>query len=153
MDTFSGTIDQEGKLQINNFLWVQPNLMARAGEEIEIRINHPKKKRSDKQNRWYWGVAIRTIIERLKEQSGETYAPNDIHQYILDKVVGVRFKTKEVMGMTVTYIESKSTSAMSTKEFNMFKFELQVHFARKDIVIPDPNENNYTNDFKSKGVN
>lgn len=150
MDTFIGTIDNQGLIVIKDHHLVKDLLLQDEGKELQIQIKKAVKRRSAAQNRWYWGVAIKTVINCLKETQGEEYAPEDIHQYILSEVVKIRFKTKEVMGKTITYIESKSTSAMSTKEFETFKFELQVFFSRKDIDIPDPIKDSYTNEYEPK---
>ena len=42
------------------------------------------------------------------------------------------------MGEQVIIHKSKTTSQMSTKEFNIFKENLQLYFAEREIVIPDP---------------
>lgn len=151
MDTFIGTVTEQGLLRIKNEELMAPYFLPKKGQELEIKVGKAYKRRSNSQNRWYWGVAIRTVIEHFKEREGKDYHPEDIHAYILDQVVKVRFKTKEVMGKTITYVESKSTSSMNTKEFNIFKFELQVYFAQNyGIDIPDPRENNYLNEFEPK---
>jgi hypothetical protein len=150
MDIFIGTIDEKGNIVLKDHDIVRPLLLQKRGKEIQIQLRDADKRRSAKQNRWYWGVAIRTIREHLRETEGEDYAPEDIHQYIKNNVMKAKFKTKEVLGQTVTYIEAKSTSAMTTKEFETFKFELQVFFARKGIDIPDPVKNSYLNEYGIK---
>lgn len=150
MSVYNGTIDSNGQVVIHHHYRVKGLLLQDEGKDIDITIGKAKKRRSDAQNRWYWGVAIKTVIEELLRLQGEPYEKNDIHHYILNNVVKAKFKTKEVMGTLVTYTETKSTSAMSTKEFSKFVFELQVHFDRKGIIIPDPEKDNYTNDYEPK---
>jgi hypothetical protein len=151
MSEFSGTVDKNGKIIINNFEWVKGLLLQYKDKEIQISIKKANKRRSAKQNRWYWGVAIKTIQEELLRIEGEPYEKEDIHHYILSEVVKTKFRTKEVMGKLITYSETKSTSSMTTKEFETFKFQLQVHFANRGIDIPEPNEDCYTNDYEPKG--
>jgi len=148
MDIFIGTIDQNGQIVIKNHDWVKNLLLKKEGKEIQVQIKDADTRRSAAQNRWYWGVAIKTIQEELIRLEGLDYSKEDIHHYILNNVLKTKFRTKTVMGVLVTYSETRSTSAMSTKEFNNFKFELQVHFDRKGIIIPDPKENNFINDYE-----
>lgn len=150
MSEFIGTVDGNGQIVINNHEWVKGLLLQHKDKEIQIKITKAEKRRSAKQNRWYWGVAIKTVQEELLRLEGEPYEKNDIHHYIIDQIVKTKFRTKEVMGKLVTYSETKSTSTMTTKEFNEFKFKIQVHFAQRGIDIPDPKEDNYTNDYEPK---
>ena len=150
MSTFIGTINKNGEIVIINHYFVKSMLMQYEDKEIEVTIKKAKKRRSDKQNRWYWGVAIKTIQEELLRIEGEPYEKEDIHHYILSEIVKAKFRTKEVMGKVITYAETKSTSAMSTKDFDLFKFKLQVHFANRGIDVPDPNEDCYTNNYEPK---
>ena len=150
MDTFSGTVDKDGQIVINNLERVRGLLSQYEDKEIQINLKKADKRRSSKQNRWYWGVAIKAIQEELLRMEGEPYEKEDIHHYILNHIVKAKFRSKEVMGRVVTYSETKSTSAMTTEEFNLFKFQMQVHFAEKGIDVPDPNEDCYTNDYEPK---
>lgn len=145
-----GTIDKNGQIVVNNHERVKGMLLQHEGKEIQISIKKHCKKRSSKQNKWYWGVAIKTIQEELLRIEGEPYEKEDIHHYILSEIVKAKFRTKEVMGKVITYAETKSTSAMSTKDFDLFKFKLQVHFANRGIDVPDPNEDCYTNNYETK---
>jgi len=151
MSEFSGTVDKNGKIIINNLERVKGLLLQYKDKEIQVSVKKANKRRSAKQNRWYWGVAIKTIQEELLRIEGEPYEKEDIHHYILSEVVKTKFRTKEVMGKLITYSETKSTSSMTTKEFETFKFQLQVHFANRGIDIPEPNEDCYTNDYEPKG--
>ena len=151
MSEFSGTVDKNGRIIINNLERVKGLLLQYKDKEIQVSVKKANKRRSAKQNRWYWGVAIKTIQEELLRIEGEPYEKEDIHHYILSEVVKTKFRTKEVMGKLITYSETKSTSSMTTKEFETFKFQLQVHFANRGIDIPEPNEDCYTNDYEPKG--
>ena len=71
MSTFIGTINKNGEIVIINHHFVKGMLMQYEDKEIEVTIKKAKKRRSDKQNRWYWGVAIKTIQEELLRIEGE----------------------------------------------------------------------------------
>ena len=42
------------------------------------------------------------------------------------------------MNEQIIIMKSKTTSQMSTKEFNVFKENLQLYFGERGIEIPDP---------------
>lgn len=109
--------------------------------EIEMEIGARKNKRSIQQNRWYWGVAIPIIIDGIKEQTGEKYTKEDIHEFILNNVIKPRVVTKEVLGETIIVHKVKRTSDMTTDEFSDFKEKLQKFWAERHIDVPDLNEN------------
>ena len=51
-----------------------------------------------------------------------------------------------ILGTTVIYVDAFSLRKMNTKEFGIFKDQLQEFWALKDIDIPDPNENELLNE-------
>lgn len=120
------------------------------GERVTVKVEKVKRKRSDKQNRWYWGLAIPTIQNGIEEQTGERYDKNTIHAMILNLVGGLKMETKIIMGMNVIEVKQKRTSEMTTEEFCDFYEKLQAHFAEKDIIIPDPEQESFFQDLWKK---
>jgi len=116
-------------------------------DEVQVTITAEKKTRSQKQNRWYWGIAIPTIITGVKEQTGENYTKEEIHKFNLQEVCKVKFRTRTIMGKTVMIFDDISTSKMNTQEFNNFKDELQMYWSQRDIIVPDPNQESFLNQF------
>ena len=116
-------------------------------ESVQVIISAEKKTRSHKQNRWYWGIAIPTIIAGIKEQTGEKHTKEEIHKFNLQEVCKVKFRTRTIMGKTVMIFDDISTSKMNTEEFNDFKDELQMYWAQRDIIVPDPNQDSFLNQF------
>ena len=108
-------------------------------KEITLTISEKKKPRSIAQNSWYWGVAIPAIIERLKEFDGEEYPKEAIHEFILNEIIKVDAKVHRILGRPVITYDNKTTSQMNVSEFGQFKNQLQMFFAERDILIPDPN--------------
>ena len=146
-EKFIGNLNEDLSVTINNAKDCSSLLNKFVGP-IEILIRKISKKRTDKQNRWYWGVCIRTIIEETKRIDGEEYTKDQIHFYILSQVINVKFRTETVMDRTIMIFEIPSTTQMSTYEFMNFKENIQRHFAeRKGIVIPDPTEKTYINEL------
>ena len=50
-----------------------------------------------------------------------------------------------LFGYNVIEVKQKRTSDMSVEEFNEFYKKLQVTFAERDIIIPDPSQENFIN--------
>jgi len=115
--------------------------------EVEITIKGYKKNRSNAQNRWYWGMAIPAIARQIKELTGESYTKEELHKYNLQEVCKVPHTIREILGKTVIIFQDKSTKSMSTQEFNDFKSLLQGYYAERDIIIPDPMQENFLNEI------
>jgi hypothetical protein len=139
MDLFIGKVNKGTHIiQIYDLRFNRKYLDKYVGKDVEIEIRLASKTRSQKQNRWYWGVAIPTIIKWQLEQEGIEYSKDEIHYFILKNIVKPEVQVHPVMGEQVIIHKSKTTSQMNTKEFNDFKENLQLYFAERDIVIPDP---------------
>ena len=139
MDLFIGKVNEETNIiQLYDLRFNKKYLKKYVGKDVEVEIRLTSKTRSQKQNRWYWGVAIPTIIKWQLEQEGIEYTKDEIHYFILKNIVRPEVKVHPVMGEQVIIHKSKTTSQMNTKEFNAFKENLQLYFAERAIEIPDP---------------
>ena len=134
-----GTVNK-GRVMIKNESFFSELISQFEDKDIIISLKEEKKKRSDKQNDWYWGVAIPTIQVDIQNQSGEIYSKDDIHDWNLNKAVKLKTEVKEMFGETIIIYRQKRTSKMNTKEFNNFKEKIQKYWAEMGIYIPDPNE-------------
>ena len=129
---------KDGNIVVGNREIYDHQIESLEGEQVTVKIEKVKRKRSDKQNRWYWGVAVPTVMKGIEKQTGEKYDKETIHAMILNLVGGLKMETKIIMGMNVIEVKQKRTSEMTTEEFVDFHNKLQEHFAEKDIIIPDP---------------
>ena len=114
------------------------------GKEIEIVVDRYREKRSNAQNRWYWGVAVPLVQLQLRD-IGHQFGKEQTHEFIKyevaqkDASVIVEETVIESTGEIIHRI--KSTTELSTFEFSQFKDVLQQWAAEAmDLVIPDPNE-------------
>ena len=130
------------KLTIKNEYFFRDLLSKFEGKEVVISVEDGNKSRSLKQNDWYWGIAIPAVIYQLKNHTGEKYSKDDIHDWNLSKVIGVKPVVKDLFEETIVIYKTKRTSQMSTKEFINFKETIQKYWAEKSIIIPDPSELN-----------
>jgi hypothetical protein len=128
----------DGDIRIIGFDQSRQILSTFNGDRVQIRISKHSPKRSDQQNRWYWGVCIPTIINTIYEQSGEKYTKDDIHDWHLSKVFNLQVETKEMLGVTIMTYKQVRMSKLSTVEFNDKKEIIQAYWAGRMVDIPDP---------------
>lgn len=143
---------QEGDITILNKERVRSLLLKHEGQECEIIIRPHKKKLSAGQMRWYRGIAVNIIIASLKEVDGKVWNSDDIHAYNIAKIMKPKIKTTEILGETIVETSRFSMADMTRAEFEWFKTELQSFWAQRGIDIPDPNEENYINDYDETGI-
>jgi hypothetical protein len=136
---------ENGKLVFYNEQILELQIKSLEGKDVSIKIEKVKRKRSDRQNRWYWGVAIPTIINGIKEQNGETLDKETAHALALNITDGLKLESKMLFGYNVIEVKQKRTSDMTVEEFSEFYQKLQNAFAERDIIIPDPKQDNFIN--------
>ncbi len=121
-------VSREGQIQrIARFL---AGLSADKGWTVEVK--ETRRKRSDPQNRYLWGVCYPAIQKHL-----EGWEPEDIHEYCL----GECFGWERLSGLKRDRVRPlKRSSALSVTEFMDYVEWIQRHMAEKGIYVPDPNE-------------
>ncbi len=97
-----------------------------------VEVKEKKRKRSDPQNRYLWGVCYPAILKHL-----EGWEAEDVHEYCLgecfgwDRLTGLnRDKARPL----------KRSSTLTVVEFMNYVDWIQRHMAEKGIYVPDPNE-------------
>jgi hypothetical protein len=143
---------EEGDITILNKERVRSLFMSKEGQHCEITIRPYKRMMSAAQMRWYRGIAINIIINGLKEADGKIWDKDDIHAYNIAKIMKPKIKTIEVLGETIVETSKFSMADMTKEEFEWFKTELQAFWAERGIDIPDPNEENFLNDYDGTGI-
>lgn len=94
--------------------------------EVELVVRKWKKRRSNEQNRYYWGVIIPILCESLG------YFNEEMHEALKWKFL--RNFGREKLPTV------KSTSSLSTVEFKNYIERIVQWSAEQNIVIPDPNQ-------------
>ncbi len=136
---------EQGQIIFSNREILQLQVQSLEGKDVAVRIQKLVRKRSDRQNRWYWGVAIPTIIRGIEEQNGEVLDKSTAHALALNITDGIKLESKMLFGYNVIEVKQKRTSDMSIEEFHVFYQKLQTAFAERDIIIPDPSQENFIN--------
>jgi hypothetical protein len=102
----------------------------------EVVVSKVKRRRSNQQNAYLWGVVYPTILKRGGEQlSGWT--ADDLHEYFL----GEHFGWETLSGFGRKRMKPiRRSSKLSTLEFADYLAFIQRRCAELGIYIPDPNE-------------
>lgn len=125
----------DGKLRVQNAPRFYEFLKNLAGE-FEMTISKKGRQRTDKQNRWYWGVAVRLIseytgIDPLKVHEILKQDCGFIERVTFSKKNGQEYATKIFA----------STKTLLTTEFNQYKERVQQWAIENcGVIIPDPSE-------------
>lgn len=132
-----------GKLLRNRHL-LEKTITHFEGKNITITIERTRNKRTNPQNKWYWGLAVPMVQHRLSEL-GELMSKESTHNLL--KVAVMKIDPSLIMDEVI--IEStaevlermRSTSELSTTEFMAFKNHVQQWAIETlDIDIPDPDQ-------------
>lgn len=130
---------KEGNLQMNVRKLIAEKLPSFNGKRVQIIIQRAKVKRSDKQNRYYWGCVIKEQQDCFFERWGERYDAEQIHDWNKANI-WYEEKTNEETGETFK-IPGSSTK-VSKAEFEERLEKLRKFFYTSfDWIIPLPNEN------------
>lgn len=107
------------------------------GRDVLITFEKPKKKRSNNQNSYYWGIVIVLIKSALKD-TGNNLNTNDVHDLLRLKFLKETISIKEETGEIIERV--KSTTELTTSQFMEYIAEIQQFAAEYfDVIIPDPN--------------
>lgn len=134
---YIGTV-QQGRLSCGP--QVAKALQRWEGKRVSLKLSEAKKRRSISQNAYYWGVVV-PAVQGLLEQHGNTYEPEEIHEFLKARVGGLR---KVVIAPGGPEIVTQSTARLSTTEFQEYLAKVVAWAAEFDLQIPEPNENPIT---------
>ena len=119
-------IVKKGKLILNNQDGFDKYLLTLENKGIRLIVKRIKKERTLRQNKWYWSCVVKIPAEHYG------YYPEEMHEAY--KFMFLR-RMEEGKPLTV-----KSTTSLSTVEFNEYIERCRQWAAEQDFVIPDPEE-------------
>lgn len=131
---YSGKIEGGKFHPLDKTLFLQ-RITELEGKYVEVSISDKKSKRSDRMNRYYWGVVIRYI----SDETG--YEPEELHEYLKEKFLPKRQITLDEQ-MTVT----PSTTELSTDDFQKYIFKITL-WAGEFLHLHIPQPNGDTNEY------
>jgi hypothetical protein len=129
---------QGGNLKRNRNLIIDA-IRSYEGKSVSITFEKPKKKRSNPQNSFYYGVVI-PIVQNALREAGYILTNEATHDLIKLKFLKEIILTNEETGEVVERV--KSTTELSTSQFMDFVAEIRI-FTNEyfGVDIPEPNEN------------
>jgi hypothetical protein len=108
------------------------------GSDVVLTIDKVKKKRSNNQNAFYWGVLIPLMQKGAKDTWGESWSIDKAHKHLSKIFVfheSVNQKTSEI---TQT---PKSTTELTTTDWEVYVTEIRIYLLENfDIDAPEPNQ-------------
>ena len=108
------------------------------GKRIEITFQRANKKRSNEQNRYYWGVIVPMFQQGIFDCFGEIWDIKTTHEHLksnFNREEKVNKKTGEIVSLI------KSTSQNSTIEMEEYHENIRTWMlTNMDIICPLPNE-------------
>ena len=132
---FHGAVSLDGKLSLaeSERQRRQTYLHSLAGQAVDIVVKVHKDRRSDRQNRWWWGIAVPLIAHELGYDRHEHEA---VHYALVAKCFGVHHDP--VMQQEIPNVRS---SQLTTAQFSEL-MEWAVRWAAQEhgITVPLPNE-------------
>jgi hypothetical protein len=98
------------------------------GQEVEVTVAKKGRKRSERQNKYLWGV----VYQLLSDYFG--YTTSEMHELMKQKFA----PKKEVkMGNEIMLIPCSTTELLTTN-FNDYLDQIKQFGAENNVIIPDP---------------
>ena len=126
-----GRVSPSVREQLMNFI------IGSEGKEISIMLSRVGKKRTNKQNAFYWGVVIPMVTEFMQE-AGNDVDGEDVHLYLKGEVG----KLREVIHLPSGEIAmiTQTSTQLSTQEWEIYIEKIRRWAAEFSLLIPFPGE-------------
>ena len=128
---------QNGKFTRNRTLVLQA-IKSFNNTDVVLTFDKPKRKRSNSQNSYYWGLLLPLMRTGAKDLWGEVWSSDKAHKHLSNKFVfheSINEKTGEI---TQT---PKSTTELTTTGWEVYMTEIRIYLLEDfDINAPEPNE-------------
>lgn len=150
--TFIDVPNRDGHLQVFTRRQIAATCKAHAGTEIEIRIRRHKATRSDRANRYYWGVVL-ALMAKDQEMT-----PDEVHDAMCERFLPDAQKRVEffnrLTGETLE-VETDARRSSKLKGEAFYDFVERVRlFALEflNVTTPDPDKEYWRKREHSKVV-
>lgn len=144
---FIGNLNENLDIVLRDKIRVKKLLSKISDKDLSINISIYKKNRSNRQNRYLWGVIVPIVKNFILETDGKVLSKDETYYYIHSEVLGNRPSIVNIMGKDVICMGGKRFSEMNTSEFNESVEMIIQYFSILDCEIPYPNEENFFNNF------
>lgn len=103
---------------------------------VKLTVARPSQKRSDKQNKYLWGIVYPTICDFLEAIEGVVTLPETLHEVMLSKFAPKKPSSIVVKGVEYVATDIIRSSAMTTDEFTVFIDNMIAFWATAGLEIP-----------------
>lgn len=136
MPVLNGNIDDTGKLTLYQREKLEQWIRQRPGRQIVLSIELRRKRRSNPQNAYYWGVVVPMVKDAIND-FGNEFDTEETHEFLK-----ARFNSVEVEMKDGYYFDvPRSTTGLTTVDFMAYLDRIKLFGADiLGIYIPDPNE-------------
>lgn len=110
------------------------------GKRVIVSLREHKRKRSNNQNRYYWGVVIPLVLEMFTDAGNDTTA-EEVHEFLKEYVGGSTFVRLLVTPDLKRRSVVRSSTTLTTDEWESFMEMVRAWAATMGCQIPLPNEN------------
>lgn len=107
------------------------------GKNVRITVEEIKRRRSDRQNRYYWGCVIPMVTEMFLD-AGNSIDGEQVHEFLKDRVGSLKDLISDPHGVIHSVIRSSKT--LTTTEWEEFMERVRAWAAEFGCMIPAPNE-------------
>lgn len=123
-----GHVSPEGKLELDAPVVFKLAIRELAGKPVEITVKQKRNKRSDRANRFYFGVVVKLMAEHCG------YEVDEMHEALAFRFL--RIEDDPLTGSP----RRKRTPATDTKEFAEYVEACMRFGAEFGVYIPEPGE-------------
>lgn len=138
MEVLALGVVKNGKLELQNAKKFASELKIFEGDNVLLTLEKKKRKRSNQQSRYYWGVVIPSIKYAMEAKGFFLNSKEQVHE-----LMKVKFLKAEIINIaTGEIIETiGSTTRLSTLDFENFLEQIRAWGASYlDCIVPLPNE-------------
>lgn len=110
------------------------------GKNVRITLEEIKRRRSDRQNRYYWGVIIVMVTEMFLD-AGNTIDGEQVHEFLKEHVGALKDTVLDPHGVLHSVV--RSSTKLTTAEWEDYMERIRVWAADFSLNIPAPNESEF----------
>ncbi len=137
MKEFTCQITPNGHLPGKERLAFDDLIRSLAGKKVTVRVALYQKKRSNRENRYYWGCVIPLVTQFFRD-AGNMVDGDDTHDFLKLRVGKLAQNIVTPDGEVVKTLGS--TAKLSTVEFEAYMLRIRAWAAEYGLQIPEPNE-------------
>jgi hypothetical protein len=109
------------------------------GKRVIISLRKHVNRRSDRQNRAYWGIIVPRVLEMFTDAGNDT-TKEEIHEYLKEHVGGPMFARVLIDPDGERRPVVRSSTTLTTVEWEDFMEKIRAWAAERGLILPMPKE-------------